>query len=46
MKKNNLNDLLPEHDKIHKMKTGALEKYKVQPANTEILKKLQHNGEC
>ena len=38
-KNNNLNDLFPENDKIHKMKTRAVEKYKVQHANTERLKK-------
>ena len=39
IKHNNLNDLFPENDKIHKMKTRAVEKYKVQHANTERLKK-------
>ena len=38
-KNNNLNDLIPENDKIHKMKTRAVEKYKVQHANTERFKK-------
>ena len=33
------NYLFPENDKIHKMKTRAVEKYKVQHANTERLKK-------
>ena len=32
-------DLFPENDKIHKMKTRAVEKYKVQYANTERFKK-------
>ena len=39
IKNNNLNDLFPENDKTHKMKTRAVEKYKVQHANTERLKK-------
>ena len=39
IKHNNLNDLFPENDKIHKMKTRAVEKYKVQHANTERFKK-------
>ena len=39
IKNNNLNDLFPENDKIHKMKTRAVEKYKVQHANTERFKK-------
>ena len=30
IKHNNLNDLFPENDKTHKMKTRAVEKYKVQ----------------
>ena len=34
-----MNDLFPENDKTHKMKTRAVEKYKVQHANTERLKK-------
>ena len=34
MKNNNLNDLFPENDKIHKMKTRAVEKYQVKHANT------------
>ena len=29
-KNNNLNDLFPENDKIHKMKTRAVEKYTMQ----------------
>ena len=36
----NLNDLFSENDKIHRMKTRAEEKYKVQHANTE---RLKHN---
>ena len=36
--KNNNNDLFPENDKTHKMKTRAVEKCKVQPANTERFK--------
>ena len=39
IKNNNLNDLFPENDKTHKMKTRAVEKYKVQHANTERFKK-------
>ena len=39
IKHTNLNDLFPENDKIHKMKTRAVKKYKVQHANTERLKK-------
>ena len=35
---NNLNDLFPEKDKIHKMKTRAVEKYKLQHVYTERLK--------
>ena len=36
-KNNNLNDLFPENDKIHRNKTRAVEKYEVQHANTERL---------
>ena len=36
---NNLNDLFPENEKRLKMKTGAVEKYKVQHVNTERSKK-------
>ena len=39
IKNNNLNDLFPENDKIHQMKTRTVEKYKVQHANTERFKK-------
>ena len=38
IKNNNLNDLFPENDKTHRMKTRAVEKYRVQHANTERLK--------
>ena len=38
---NNLNDLFPENDKIHKMKTRAVEKYKVQHANKSQVKSVK-----
>ena len=38
IKKQNLNALFLKKDKIHQMKTRAMEKYKVQHANTERLK--------
>ena len=38
IKNNNLNDLFPENDKTHRMKTRAVEKYRVQHANTERFK--------
>ena len=37
--KNNNNDLFPENDKTHKMKTRVVENYKAQHANTERFKK-------
>ena len=33
-----MNDLFLENDKIHRMKSRAVEKYKVQHVNTERLK--------
>ena len=42
---NNLNDLFSENDKTHKIKTRAVEKYKVQHANTERLKNHKSNAE-
>ena len=38
IKNNNLNEFFPKKDKTHKMKTGAVEKYKIQHANTDRLK--------
>ena len=35
------NDFSPENDKTHKMKERAVDKYKVQIANTEIFKKFE-----
>ena len=35
IKNNSLNEPFPENEKIHKMKTRAVEKYKVQHAITE-----------
>ena len=37
IKNKNCNNLFPENDKIHKMKTRAVENYKVQHANTKRL---------
>ena len=39
IKNNNFNDLFPENDKTHKMEIKAVEKCKVQHANTERFKK-------
>ena len=39
LKYNKLNDLLPENEKKHKMEMRNVEKYEVQFANTERLKK-------
>ena len=33
-----MNDLFPENDKTHRMKTRPVEKYRVQHANTERIK--------
>ena len=41
IKNNNLNDLSPENDKIHKMKTRTVENYKIQHAK---IPKLKHNS--
>ena len=39
LKYNKLNDLLTENEKKHKMEMRNVEKYEVQFANTELLKK-------
>ena len=41
-----MNDIFPENDKTHKMKTRAIEKYKLQHANFFILEKCKGGIIC